>query len=347
MTERERPPSPPVPGAEPAVPPPAGTPVGSPRIPTKRKLKKKGKKKTKGKGKKKVVKKKGKKLTGKGKKGKRTKATTRKPATSAPQKTSPHPEHAQLVGASIKKQEVAPVLPFGLPIGISGQTNKDAVGSLQFVLYPGMMDHQGPQPNDEGRYLLERRIEALNQLEATKAAAGKTDAVTQPASGSAPSSPSLLAKGTVSPPGAVLRKGSLQSFATVSSRVVNERISPSPRRIPSGTSQKRPPRPQPKSVPGGPTEQQVMPTDKGGSESPALSKSAAIAVVRKPVVPSAELDLIRKKSLGRLWSLRQPPQLPPGLLSKISLPSLLERARTLPAHLVKKTPTMPANTKEC
>lgn len=108
---------------------------------TKRGLKKKGMKPKVKKGKK-VLKKKGKKAASKGK-ARKPKKVTKKSRALKPRKHQSSPKATEQafssIGGEVDVQE-APEFPFSLPVNVAGHESQGALGSLKFVLYPGIRD---------------------------------------------------------------------------------------------------------------------------------------------------------------------------------------------------------------
>lgn len=333
----------PVPSPQPVVVAPV---VSAPAAAPARKLKKKGKKKLKGKGKKKVVKKKGKKAAGKGRKTKRTKVTKKKPSAAAsgdgpgeplPEKSLAD-EPAQPVSQTAvgrTQAETAALMPFAFPFNAPGQTVKGALDGQQFIVYPGVLDSHGLQPNDQARFILEHRLAVMKHVEeATKAAAAAAQqaAAADASTGDAAGGLATSEEAVQSP---VRRSCSSKSVASSAAAGRPQTAKNAPPEPPNKLNSLLLPRRQA-------SLQSLRKASPLPSKSPAAGASRSATGNLSEL--SEELDSIRKKSLGRLWSLRDPPPLPPGLLSRISQYSAPRHAATLPARLVPRRPLTPANT---
>ncbi|OEH80150.1 hypothetical protein cyc_02530 [Cyclospora cayetanensis] len=387
----------------PVVAPPKETKKAPAQKPKKEKKVKKGKKKAK------VPKKKAKKTQKGTKKAKRPKKVTKQAKPSSPSDKTPTPIAAPQSPLDFKFSGLggrSPLLPFAFPLDSSGREKMraDALSSLRFVLYPGAFSElRAPQPADEARILLERRLAALTEaarqtlepeecLEARtkeeerppeagseaqssrRASREKTPIITTPPTPSVQPPPILP-----TPQEMRLRTEGVPSPSLSPRGFPRQSLSPTPERGLSGKAAVSPPAAKTPSAPlsaraqvllqtgdsSSPTAQQIpqppkepaapLPAREGGegrlsSRSgilPTSTEEASGQVERAKGAAEEEaaeaFESIRKNSLGRLWSLRFPPQLPPGLVSKLTLINTPARAKTLPISFSHQASSKPAN----
>ncbi|KAL8271921.1 hypothetical protein Esti_004045 [Eimeria stiedai] len=184
-------------------------------------------------------------------------------------------------------------------------------GKLQLVLYPGMSEKNARTPDgkqqDKAALLLKQRLDAVNQKQQQQQEAGKQAPLLRRSFSAdrKPASPSPLP----------IRRASswarLASVKTPASSSSFSSISSTAKRAAAGSPKSKGKEAPLRAAATFPLRKREAAAEEVEARASPLGLRASSAVLEKGFLPAGG------KSLGRLWTLKAPPPLPPGLVSKL------------------------------